>query len=442
MALLEKELKILPIKKILAKNLTLPAYQRPYRWSTKSTNTLFIDTYRAFENQDTEYRLGTVILHKDAETKQYNIVDGQQRLTTLAILLYVLGDSDQNILNEKYSELSKQAIVRNHQSLAQRVKELSSADNEPKDYKDYLLNSCRMVQIVTDDEQEAFQFFDSQNTRGRELDPHDILKSYHLREMNHESDEVKLKIIQEWENMEVEILQDLFSYFLFPLTQWYRKRDGLNYSTKKIDSFKGIRANSPYNYSIYHKASQLYAEQFNESGNHELFLSSKLNQFQLTQPLIAGKRFFYYTMHYQKLLVQVRERISRFHNSEGVTLSIPMSGVGDYYIETMYEGVLLFFADRFGIESLSNTILGYLYTWSYSLRVKMYAVYQETVNKYARGEHDKMNEGLDMFARISELQAPEELTLIVLEKPGLNRKTYETIYDQLYNWNGWSKNEA
>ena len=65
MALIDKELKILSIKEILKKSLTLPAYQRPYRWSLQSTITLFMDTYRAFENNDAEYRLGTVILHKE-----------------------------------------------------------------------------------------------------------------------------------------------------------------------------------------------------------------------------------------------------------------------------------------------------------------------------------------------------------------------------------------
>jgi hypothetical protein len=39
------------------------------------------------------------------------------------------------------------------------------------------------VIINVDKVEEAFQLFDSQNTRGKELDPHDLLKAYHLREM-------------------------------------------------------------------------------------------------------------------------------------------------------------------------------------------------------------------------------------------------------------------
>ena len=46
MALIQDELKITPIKELFTMNLTLPSYQRPYSWSVKSTNTLFIDTLR------------------------------------------------------------------------------------------------------------------------------------------------------------------------------------------------------------------------------------------------------------------------------------------------------------------------------------------------------------------------------------------------------------
>lgn len=170
-------------------NLALPSYQRPYSWSVKSTNTLFADTYDAFKVGISEYRLGSVILHKEY-SKKYNIVDGQQRLTTLSILLYCLGDSKQSMLKEKYSKLSNDAIVTNFGVLSKRANELTN--DEYQKYKEYLLNQCTVVQIVTDSEQEAVQFFDSQNSRGKELAPHDLLKSYHLREMNNDDEKQKV----------------------------------------------------------------------------------------------------------------------------------------------------------------------------------------------------------------------------------------------------------
>lgn len=433
MALVQDELIITSLNQMLRMALTLPSYQRPYRWSVSSANTLFIDTYNAFKTNLPEYRLGTVILHKDSY-EQYNIVDGQQRLTTLSILLYTLGKDNQRLLGEKYSRLSQDAIVRNHRVLSRRINELDK--QEKMAYTDYLLEHCTLVQIVTDSEQEAFQFFDSQNTRGKELAPHDLLKSYHLREMENESEEVKIQTITQWENIQTHTLEDLFSLYLYPLTQWWMLKDGLHYSSTKIDSFKGIKGSSVYNYSLYHKASHLYVEQFNRSGNNELLATAFLNQFQLTQPLLAGKRFFAYSLHYKKLLEEVQTRITQAHTDA----EVPNQRSGDIYVKQLYEAVSLFFVDRFGMESLTQSVLRQLYTWSYSLRLSMYAVYPQTINNYAKGMHERMPEGMAMFSVISEMKDPEELKLLILTKPeikGINEDKYKDMYELVCEWNGW-----
>jgi hypothetical protein len=435
MALIHDELKITTIKELFTMDLTLPSYQRPYSWSVKSTNTLFIDTYEAFKDGTSEYRIGSVILHK-ASTGKYNIVDGQQRLTTLSILLYCLGEDNQSMLKEKYGKLSNDNIVTNFGVLYRRTNELLI--NERQKYKDYLLNQCTIVQIVTDSEQEAFQFFDSQNSRGKDLAPHDLLKSYHLREMNSEVENLKVKIINRWENVNQDDLDNLFKNYLYPLTRWYRRKNGLGYSSSKIDSFKGIKGVNIYNYSVYHKASNLYVEQFNANGSNELLASKSLNQFQLTQPLIAGRRFFYYTLHYGKLLENIQKQINRFHKED----EIPSRRSGDIYIKQLYECSLVFFADRFGLESLTQSVMQLLYSWSYSLRLTMHSVYPQTINKYSIGQHERLNYGIDLFTTISEMTDPEELKLLTLNQPSIennNKEKYKAVYELLYGWNRWEK---
>lgn len=434
MALIEEELKIVKIQELLNKKLILPSYQRPYSWSTQSTNTLFLDTYEAFKNGMNEYRLGSVILHKEENGTNYNIVDGQQRLTTLSILLYCLGDLTQSLLQEKYNKLSNDAIVMNYRILSKRTGELYK--DELENYKEYLTNQCTIVQIVTDSEQEAFQFFDSQNSRGKELDPHDLLKSYHLREMVNDDEHVKMKIINRWEDLSQNDLRDLFRNYLYPVTQWYKRKEGLGYSSNKIDAFKGIKSSNVFNYAIYHKASNLFIEQFNSNGSNELLSSNELNQFQLTQPLIAGKRFFAFTSYYGELLEKVQKVIKKFHHET----EVPSKRFGDIYIKQLYECVLLFFADRFGIDSLTKPVLQQLYTWSYSLRLSMNAVYPQTINKYAKGNHERINKNLDMFSKINDMLEPEELKLIVLERPEVDDKSiekYNKIYEKLCTWNRW-----
>ncbi|WP_312193767.1 DUF262 domain-containing protein [Exiguobacterium sp.] len=435
MALLTNELEILPLRDLFNIPLRIPSYQRPYKWSARSTNLLFIDTYEAFQNDLDEYRLGSVILQKD-QSNTYNIVDGQQRLTTLSILLYCLGDPDQSLLQEEYSELSTNAILTNHSILSRKTNELTP--DEQVRFKNYLLEKCTTVQIVTDKEQEAFQFFDSQNSRGKALAPHDLLKSYHLREMTAEDESQKVNVISRWEAVNQEDLSNLFKNYLYPLTQWYKGKHGLGYSTSKIDAFKGIDATHVYNYALYHKASNLFIEQFNKNGHHELLASNSLNQFQLTQPLVAGKRFFDYILHYGQLLEQIQKLIKQAYAED--ENQIPRKGTGDTYIMQLFECSLLFFADRFGIENLNKSVLDYFYTWSYSLRLVMNAVYQETTNKYAIGKHERLNEGLDIFTIVSEMNTPTELDLYVLEQPAVdlnNKKKYPEVYDKLSSLNGW-----
>ena len=77
----------------------------------------------------------------------------------------------------------------------------------------FLLNQCSLVKIVTDDQSEAFQFFDSQNSRGKELAPHDLLKAYHLREMGREDERTKIEVIKQWEDYGENELKDYIQLY-------------------------------------------------------------------------------------------------------------------------------------------------------------------------------------------------------------------------------------
>lgn len=417
-------------------NLGIPEYQRPYKWSPQSVLTLINDIYTAFKNNMLEYRIGTVVLHNTPT--QLNIVDGQQRLTTLAILFFAINELGINelsssLLDAKYNQLSSEAIVRNLSVIRKRLMDFEKQELES--YSNYLLDHCTVVKIVTKDEQEAFQFFDSQNSRGKELAPHDLLKSYHLREMNDESERLKIDIVNTWESTKQSELENLFADNLFPLIRWYKNKNGLNYSIKQIDAFKGIKKSNNYNFSIYNKASNLYVEKFNYEGLYELASGKALNQFQLTQPLIAGSRFFKYTQHYLNLYKTLEKRIFHSFNEN----EIIQSGSGDHYIYNLFINILMFYVDRFNINSLTETRLLFFYKWAYSLRVCMKAVYRESINKYARGKSDRLNIGLNLFSVISDMQDPMELDTIILDvvsedtfkNSKVNIERYQKVFEKI-----------
>ena len=137
LTLIQDELKIISVNELMNINLKIPDYQRPYRWSSSSTNTLFADTYGAYKLGIDEYRLGSVILHRalnhNSQHYDYNLVDGQQRTTTLSILLYVLGEKSQKLLSENYKPSSRDAIYNNYKLLQKRVNELTK--EEQRKYK-------------------------------------------------------------------------------------------------------------------------------------------------------------------------------------------------------------------------------------------------------------------------------------------------------------------
>lgn len=84
----------------------IPTYQRDYAWDTGNVDDLLDDLIEAIET-DTGHYIGTFILSETSNTKVYNVVDGQQRLTTLIMLFNMaikeLGTStDQIIYGDKF----------------------------------------------------------------------------------------------------------------------------------------------------------------------------------------------------------------------------------------------------------------------------------------------------------------------------------------------------
>ena len=154
--------------------------------------------------------MGTLILHKETDAQGndiYNIVDGQQRTITFALLLLALYEDtkdtynliflEQKVFNNPYA---RHNIPNNLNAFRRRTQKNAEVDEaaefkrEMMRLRDFIENQCELIVVITDDVSEAFQFFDSQNARGKALYPHDLLKAFHLREMA-DMDEAKVEQI-------------------------------------------------------------------------------------------------------------------------------------------------------------------------------------------------------------------------------------------------------
>lgn len=375
----------------LKKKLSIPAYQRPYKWAIQNIDEMLQDIYSAIQQQkiysEFRYRLGTIILHKDdldssCSEPKYNIVDGQQRLITLSLISRYLDTNYQNnILATSFSDPTSQAnIYHNFQHISEWF---SLRKNTPiiDEFKQAMATILEVVVIYVKKESEAFQLFDSQNARGKALDPHDLLKAYHLREMHNDRYEMEYAVNQ-WEMRNVNDIRRLFGSYLFHIWNWSRGVKSWNFTDKDINTYKGITLDTGYTYAKR--------------------ASNAMPFFQITEPIIAGRNFFDMTEHYLRLLSNIRTEVSTNPSLKAISeiYNIAHSSTGMQYAKELFECALLFYYDKFHV--LDELAIKKIFIWAYSVRVDVHTLGRDTINKYAVGEWNKQYSNfIPMFSRIS-----------------------------------------
>lgn len=425
-SLLEPE--IISVKQLLAiPNLRIPEYQRPYKWTEKNVNQL-IDDIR--DNLDkSAYRIGTLVIHNNKEEGKLDIVDGQQRTITLFLLaikilpliegnkdlqrhVFLRGDSINSFKPQstlKFSNIiTKQNIQKNFKAMERR-----KSDLEKSDFLKFFFNKCEFVKVVINDVSEAFQFFDSQNARGKDLEPHDLLKAYHLREMNNSSTEQeRLNAVKKWENMDPNELSSLFSQYLYRIKNWGRDLSARYFTKDDVDTFKGISPNleEDFPYTKLYRIAHYYVDEFNSSYHSKILHESFNFPFQIDQVIINGKRFFEYVSHY----AQMREDIesSRFHEILNlINKHESHNRTGDGYVRNLFYCALIDYIDKFGQENIDH-IVEKLFIWAYTLRLKLHSVDIESIDNYALNwGHAK----IAMFKAIRDANRPQDILNIELD---------------------------
>ncbi|WOD37212.1 DUF262 domain-containing HNH endonuclease family protein [Nodosilinea sp. E11] len=258
-----------PIEKIFCDDFvfSIPLYQRPYAWEIEQAEALLDDLLDFLGDSNTPideispYFLGSIVLIKTDGASQSEVVDGQQRLTTLTILLSVLrevvpekiakeltkyiyeeGSWVRNTPNryrltlrerdEKFfrdyiqdeggiSKLieKKDAILPDSQAhirdnalhLLKRLQKLS--EHQCIRLTQFVITGCLLVVVSTPDMDSAYRIFSVLNDRGLDLSHTDILKSEIIGKISPGQQEQYNRL---WEDTEVRLgrgtFQDLFSH--------------------------------------------------------------------------------------------------------------------------------------------------------------------------------------------------------------------------------------
>lgn len=389
------------VNELLQMALAIPDYQRPYKWSTQNIDDLLSDISNAIADAERyrtgfKYRIGTIILHEDGS--RYNIVDGQQRVISLILLKRYLDPGFTCSLLEKgFSSKVSQRNIHNNYMFIREWFSLKSAEAK-RAFADALGSILEVVVICVDKASEAFQLFDSQNARGKALDPHDLLKAYHLREMKQYPYEME-HAVTKWEAKNTVQIRELFDLYLFPIWNWSRGIKSRPFTAKEIDTYKGIGEHSAYTYA--RRASKA------------------MPYFQITEPFIAGNDFFEMVEHYLLLLDDVKKELfsDRFSWVRDI-LSGNNGSAGFGYARNLFYCAVLCYYDKF--RNFDELAVKKLFTWSFMIRVDMENLGFDTINRYAIGEgNNRYTNSIPMFSRISLARVHNEISglpILVLRK--------------------------
>jgi hypothetical protein len=248
-----------PIKRVFSDDYAfeIPAYQRPYAWEIEQARELLADLLDAMDDPSTSggvYFLGSIVLIKSPSSPHAKVVDGQQRLTTLTILLSVLRDLTEDterrldrggyvhqkanpdtgaaarhrlLLRERdrdffhdnvqkagatdnlphYDKLqgSQQRIAQNAAYFRQRLEGMTEARRDQ--LVKFIIQHCYLVVVAVPTADAARRIFTVLNARGLDLTATDILKADLLDRAGAEREDALAK---RWEAVELELGRDPF----------------------------------------------------------------------------------------------------------------------------------------------------------------------------------------------------------------------------------------
>lgn len=244
----------------------IPIYQRPLMWETDNFDQLFEDIFDALNSNEKQYFLGSILLQqREGEKSKYDLVDGQQRVTALAILMAVIRDHtglpelSDNLSSYLYQREDRYKMIPSEMRIVpwedlkgifqtyvyepggtkKFLRDYADGLITPKDTQDplyhlyeaitvftdkardkleerkdqegfvvYLLNQVYLVYIKTLAFASAFRLFNVLNTRGLPLNTSDLLKSENIGEIPEES--ARGHYAKIWRDIETSLGRDEF----------------------------------------------------------------------------------------------------------------------------------------------------------------------------------------------------------------------------------------
>ena len=223
-------LQTMSLRDVLSLKLKIPDYQRIYCWPQKNVEQLLDDI---FIQRGHKYHLGTLILQKKGD--EYDIIDGQQRTVTLALILRAMDFDNIQLLKESFDSFEAQRYVGYNRYIIETYLNRRYPDSDERRNKvGNILDTISFDVLVLNDSslELAYTFFSTQNARGKALTDYELLKSHHLRFIPESHEAQQRHLAKMWDKLLVKSERDngdrsvsiILGIYLYCLRKWTRKQ--------------------------------------------------------------------------------------------------------------------------------------------------------------------------------------------------------------------------
>lgn len=223
-----------PIKDIRG-TFYIPAYQRGYRWERTQVKTLLNDLYQCMEanGQEKDYCLQPVVVQKKGEL-QYDLIDGQQRLTTIYILLryvhqnyfsfeYETREKTKDFLNNMDPQLAQTNIdffhiYQAYTTIKDWLEETFPADTDSHLYKlcNYVKEKVKVIWYEVGAEADPIALFTRLNIGKIQLTNAELIRALFLSDTpNGMENRRKYEIAIQWDDIEKQLRDDDGAFWAF-----------------------------------------------------------------------------------------------------------------------------------------------------------------------------------------------------------------------------------
>ena len=373
--------------------LNIPEYQRAYCWSHQQVATLYQDLKNHFDKKDStlhDYYLGSIILHqtRDSSLDQYshegglgllNIIDGKQRLTSIAILCTLAGVKP--CLSLRFTAPESQRRIRNN------LKQLRDIVIENEHC--FNLEQINVTLVATASQDDAYRFFETQNSDGVRLSGIDITKAHHLKATS--STRLQDQYAREWEEMgNLESVVDcVMRGRLWQKLAWCDLASKLREPSSSRDQvINELAVNTK---DVTEVDRDVAYRQICHVHTGDRFTSrSEDYYYDIRQPLQAGANTIHYLSQFHEILQRYCRPISNTAEEAGpwypLYCALVLGSNASPYLNKLFDTALIIYISRFGGVKILEAGL-WIYRAVFSLRLSREKVVRESgVQKFVRDD--------------------------------------------------------